>query len=53
MARTAYLVCLVSTVSGHHKNTFLKASTSNTHKTKQAHQQIGWADQASRLTGQA
>jgi hypothetical protein len=53
MARIAYLVCLVSIVGGHHKNTFLKASASNTHKTKQAGQQIRWADQARRLTGQS
>ncbi len=41
MAHTAYLVCLVSTVSGHHKNTFLKASASNTHKTKHANKSDG------------
>jgi len=34
MAHTAFLVCLVNTVSGHHKNTLGRASASNRHITK-------------------
>ena len=34
MARTTYPVSLISTVSGHHKNTLARASTSNRHITK-------------------
>jgi hypothetical protein len=34
MASTARLVCLVSTVSRHHKNTFRRASASGRHITK-------------------
>ncbi len=36
MACNTCLVCLVSTVSGHLKNTLLKASASSGNKTKQA-----------------
>ncbi len=53
MAHTACLICLVSAVSGYHKNTLWKASASSRHKTKQAGQQGVWADQAGRLTGQS
>jgi len=43
MAYTAYLVCLVSNVSGGRKNTLWKASASSRHKTKQAGQQGIWS----------